>query len=600
MILNFTEQNNLICLEIEKLGNSFFSKNKLHIILGKNNKFHNLICHNSTDIPNFIEKYEEYQKNKYDFQIFFCYQFEGSSHIITSLQQIIPGNFLKFISLNIFWYLILVNDKTQEENILENLEENLSVEIIFKEENRTESNNYSDIEQEINNMTDEIETWKEELKTKNLGDLMLEKKYMMHKFQQLTENISETQANFDTLNNIIKKNSLTISKNALDSKNNVMTQRKKNTLYKTQSENYQKYEKNLQELILIIQKTEQSKNSKIEQLNQVSEILYQKKDQMKKIEYQLAKLENFVYEREKQKNFLEIQNFKTQAEQKKIQNELSQIKKTYRETKNELGKKSNNPKPTEYEMENLAVMLHLYNFSLFEEINNYLQNFKTLGVEFDLYVNLAIDPNIPEIKNKIKNIKHQIEKQHHSKNLYFTYSENKGLDVGGFFKSYIKMLEIQKNYYSIIKIHTKTNNNWRFVMLYALLGNLNIIKKNLKLIRNSQVGMIGFESSNIQDYTNKFVRKLIYEYINRFQVKAINGNFIPGTIFWIKGSVLSHYFNLQNLNISYQEYLPNYCGSKIRKREGRPHAFERFFGILVEDRGLKTVKYDIDSSTLSN
>ena len=28
-------------------------------------------------------------------------------------------------------------------------------------------------------------------------------------------------------------------------------------------------------------------------------------------------------------------------------------------------------------------------------------------------------------------------------------------------------------------------------------------------------------------------------------LSTINGNFIPGTIFWIKGSVLSHYFNLQ-------------------------------------------------------
>ena len=77
------------------------------------------------------------------------------------------------------------------------------------------------------------------------------------------------------------------------------------------------------------------------------------------------------------------------------------------------------------------------------------------------------------------------------KNYCITISNNKGLDIGGFIKSFIKIKELELKYEHIIKIHTKTNKNWRFSMLYSLLGNEKIIKTNLSFMENKFIGMIG-------------------------------------------------------------------------------------------------------------
>ena len=175
----------------------------------------------------------------------------------------------------------------------------------------------------------------------------------------------------------------------------------------------------------------------------------------------------------------------------------------------------------------------------------------------------------------------------------FTYSDNRGMDIGGFMISYIKMLEMNIGYENIIKIHTKTNNNWRFAMLYAILGNKNIIDNNFKLIKDSKIGMIGNQTMDLTNLANKKSYKHIHTYLKRFNVNFFNkGYFIPGTIFMIKGSVLRKFLNIQNLKDSYNEFEQDYCGSKINNREGKPHAFERFFGFMVEDCNMKTVTFD--------
>ena len=61
-------------------------------------------------------------------------------------------------------------------------------------------------------------------------------------------------------------------------------------------------------------------------------------------------------------------------------------------------------------------------------------------------------------------------------NIYFTESDKKGLDIGGFLKSYYTMLTMDIKYKSILKIHTKTNNKWFFALIYSLIGiSINII-----------------------------------------------------------------------------------------------------------------------------
>ena len=159
------------------------------------------------------------------------------------------------------------------------------------------------------------------------------------------------------------------------------------------------------------------------------------------------------------------------------------------------------------------------------------------------------------------------------------------------------MIDLGLRYHQIIKIHSKTNKNWRYAMLYALLGNRKIIINNLNSMSKPLVGMIGNEKLSLNQVlaVNKKSYRYLFTYQKYFGVKKnLNnyGYFIPGTIFWVKGEILDKYFTKELLVKCYNEFEQNYCGSLINNREGKPHAFERFFGMLVQDFGKKVITYD--------
>lgn len=243
-----------------------------------------------------------------------------------------------------------------------------------------------------------------------------------------------------------------------------------------------------------------------------------------------------------------------------------------------------------------AIFIHLYNISLWEEIYSFVKNLEPFKLNIDLYVNIATNETglfdtkvYIDLEKKIKNCR-----MFH--NIYITHSDNRGMDIGGFFISYIKMLDLGNRYHQIIKIHSKTNDNWRYAMLYGLLGNYTIINNNFNLMKRTEVGMLGNDKMSLNYILNinKKSYRYIWTYLKYFNIKNIDsyGYFIPGTIFWIKGEVLDNFFTKEILIKCYSEFTQNYCGSLINNREGKPHAFERFFGVLVEKSGKKVVTFD--------
>ena len=100
------------------------------------------------------------------------------------------------------------------------------------------------------------------------------------------------------------------------------------------------------------------------------------------------------------------------------------------------------------------------------------------------------------------------------------------------------------------------------------------------------------EINNLYINSNK-VTKYIDRYYNFFDIEnKKQGEFIPGTIFWIKGKILEYYFTKNILETLYEEMPKDYCGLKENNTEGLPHGFERFFGVLVNDYDSKTCCYD--------
>ena len=243
----------------------------------------------------------------------------------------------------------------------------------------------------------------------------------------------------------------------------------------------------------------------------------------------------------------------------------------------------------------LCVMVHLFKIDIWEDILQYLERLNKFGIKFDLYVNISVNDNFDIGKKEYKELLEHLDDIDIYENYYLTISDNRGMDLGGFFVSYKKMLDLNLQYEYFIKIHSKTNFNWRFCMLYSLLGSDKIIKNNLDLLKDKNIGMIGNNKMSINKlYVNgNKVIKYIDHYYKYFDIdKDIKGEFIPGTIFWIKGDILEKHFDIEKLEKLYEEMPKDYCGSKTNNKEGLPHGFERFFGVLVKSSGYETYSYD--------
>ena len=231
-----------------------------------------------------------------------------------------------------------------------------------------------------------------------------------------------------------------------------------------------------------------------------------------------------------------------------------------------------------------------------ETIYSFIENLDSFNLNIDLYVNISANDEKIFDTFIYKDLEKNIKKCSIFKNIFITYSDNRGMDIGGFLISYNKMINMGLRYHQIIKIHSKTNNNWRYAMIYALLGSRKIIENNLRLMKNTSIGMIGNDklSLNYVLAVNKKSYKYIHTYFKYFGINQIEnlGYFIPGTIFWVKGEILDFYFKKDILVKCYNEFSQNYCGSFINNREGKPHAFERFFGVLVKAYGKQVITFD--------
>ena len=238
-----------------------------------------------------------------------------------------------------------------------------------------------------------------------------------------------------------------------------------------------------------------------------------------------------------------------------------------------------------------ALLIHIYNISLWSEIKIYINNLINYGINLDIYVNISLNNEKSKYEEKYINLVNDIKTY---KNYCITFSNNQGLDIGGFIKSYMEIKDMNLKYKNIIKIHTKTNKNWRFSMLYSLLGNKKIIENNIRIMENDYIGMIGnqkIEVNNIK-LNSKKIYSLLNNYYNFFDIKKnYQGSFIPGTIFWIKGCILDKYFTKNNLIELYNQFPLGYPGQKYNNEE-LPHAFERFFGVFVENSKHVTFSYN--------
>ena len=540
MKIDVIDQDNLLMVGILD-ENLVFYKSNLNCIFIKSNRIHHIVIYNLKNLRQYEKLYLDA-----DYTILFSYGYIGNPDIIEYFYKY-KFLFMEFIELDFFWYGILKDGFIYEEQFIPRIESNY---VINLETNKK----YLEIELEMKQIEEDIEKFKSQIYEDNLQEIENRKKLLFNNFEGLNLYILDIKKSFRELYSILHKKLASLKKMEEDRLQKV------NITLRNEKPNKDLEEKNkyLLKLLNYIEDLEKKKQNSLQGLNKVNQIKNNK--------------EKNIYNLQKEIEQLKLEKQKISQENIKLPNVVN---------------KKSNIKPSK-----IAICIHLFNYHLYDEFVNYLKIFIKCGVSFDMYVNLAVNHKNDLNSNQVKKFIQKLQQQTLTPNLYFTVSDNRGMDIGGFLQSYLKMLELKLTYDSIIKIHSKTNNNWRFAMLYALLGNEKIIKSNLELIQKPEVGMIGNQIINLKHSTNHNLYPYIKQYMQIFKVSKLDGGFIPGTIFWIKGCVLEKYFNITNLKQCYSQFQQNYCGLTHNKREGKPHAFERFCDILVENCGLQTVRFD--------
>ena len=540
--------NDILYINFNNNKIKVINTNYLNLIFIDNNNNYNILL--DSDIENNIEKY--IKGNKY--LLIIGYELEGSNNIIKYLKGLFKLKFIEFSKVNLYYIcgIYLEDNIIDREDIytkFDKIELKIDINILYKDIEYNDKN-IENVKKDIGIIDKTLEKFITTIKDVTINEIDIRRNNIYLKFNILEELIDNITLKYDKIEEVIDKRNSIIRDIKLNNIND-------NISDNVQFENKTKYTK---ELLKTIEDIENIKKNKLKYLENVEKEIKSREDN-------INKLTNDI-------------NIET--------NKLNLIRKKNINIPNK--NKNNN---IIINKDIIGVFVHLFKIEVWEDIYRYLKNLYDYNYKYDLYINIATN-TIEELQQeKYINLRKELEMLNIYNKLFITYSDNRGMDIGGFMKSYIKMIDLKMDYKYIIKIHSKTNDNWRFALLYSLFGNKKITDNNFYLLKNDNIGMIGNQIIPLNGSINKNSYRYIDVYMKTFKIPiSVEGHFIPGTIFIIKNDILKKYFNKTILEKCYKEFSQDYCGSKKNIMEGLPHAFERFFGVLVENYGKKTVKFD--------
>ena len=245
-----------------------------------------------------------------------------------------------------------------------------------------------------------------------------------------------------------------------------------------------------------------------------------------------------------------------------------------------------NPEQFKPSNKDIAIIAHVFYTDIYTEIVEYL---KQLDIDFDFFVTIP-----PHIKNS------EIVKlfaQFPSAKVFV--AENRGRDVLPFLQT-INHIGL-RNYKYICKLHTKKTGNsplgdvWRRLLYYDLIGSKETVNDIIKLFESDD--KIGEITSK-----NTVLDSKRYAYGNNLKIKELcrDANiefredyyFSGGTMFWSRMEPLEPILRL------FREGKLEFEEERGQKDHTLAHAIERFFGIVVQDMGLRIAPSPADYSKL--
>ncbi|MFC4991182.1 rhamnan synthesis F family protein [Rubritalea tangerina] len=222
-----------------------------------------------------------------------------------------------------------------------------------------------------------------------------------------------------------------------------------------------------------------------------------------------------------------------------------------------------------------AVALHLYHYDLWEEFE---KNILEVDDLVDLYVNL-IDHGGEEADLIAKKIRSSFP------NAVILKFPNHGRDILPFMQ--LVRSGALSSYKAIIKLHTKKSRGaerWRERLVNSIMYDREHVLSLFQIMENEDVGLIGSEKDihggyNLWKYNIEGVKKMVAQLGLSYAGLDSYPDFLAGSIFIIKGSVLDASKNLEFESCDW----PPEAG----QQDGTVgHQVERLFSILCYEKGL--------------
>jgi lipopolysaccharide biosynthesis protein len=221
-----------------------------------------------------------------------------------------------------------------------------------------------------------------------------------------------------------------------------------------------------------------------------------------------------------------------------------------------------------------CVILHLYYPDLWEEISGYLAN---LDGDYDLFVSIPYEIDFP--------LEKILEKHNYT---YIYRCKNRGRDIAPFLTILANIYPLRYKY--ICKIHTKRSPHredgdlWRKDLLNKILGSREVIQQARRLLDTQpDVGIVAPRGHVLP---STFYLSANENHLKRLATIAnvpYNGEkfqFVAGSMFWFRPAA---FYPLVWLPITLSDFEPE----QGQKDGTLAHAFERFFGLLIQASGFR-------------
>lgn len=230
----------------------------------------------------------------------------------------------------------------------------------------------------------------------------------------------------------------------------------------------------------------------------------------------------------------------------------------------------------------IAVVLHLYFFDLWDEIAAYLDN---ITEPFDLYISIPERFNCSAIDKVIQKYP----------SVHIRPVENRGRDIGPFLTLLAEIMP--RNYEAVCKIHTKKSDhlnkgrgwkpengdNWRSQLFTQLLGSRETVQEIITAFRcDATIGILG-PKRDVMHYKDALGKNeaLVSELQRRLHVPQTGDfEFFAGSMFWFRPEAL---MPILALNLTIDDF-PMETG----QIDGTlAHALERLFNLSASKLNYK-------------